>query len=419
MTNVGTTAHRVASVMLAAGVGVLTACGDSPVAPEPPRVVRSILDTLTPRGYVSIAVDSMRGRSVNTARVNWTDFRSRYLARAAAVPTLRDSYSIISAALRELDPHSSISPPNQLPGSTDAPTDRPDQRVNGRMITPRLGYVWIPGFIGRSQSGRVDTTHTLLRELDANRPCGWIVDLRHNSGGFVFALMASVGPLWNTDNGFAGGLQYSGTYRELWYYRDRGNNGVFGLSNLRDSAELVVPNPFRPTRRGLPVAVLIGSSQVTLPDGRVARSVTASAAEAITLAFRGGPPSRVFGLPSIGVASGRDFFFMPDTARVDITDSYMFARDGFTPGDRPIAPDQEVAGGIARTITGDPADPTVAAAITWLQARNECTGSTATPPQRDAGVRSALDLLQTAPPAATDRRRPKGVDVVFRRGGTS
>jgi hypothetical protein len=78
-----------------------------------------------------------------------------------------------------------------------------------------------------------------------------------------------------------------------------------------------------------------------------------------------------------------------------------------------------VAGGIARTITGDPADPTVAAAITWLQARKECSGSTATPPQRDAGVRSALDLLQTAPPAATDRRRPKGVDVVFRRGGTS
>ncbi|MCA2994702.1 S41 family peptidase [Gemmatimonas sp.] len=398
-------------------VALLSACGDSPVGPEPPRVVRSILDTLTPRGYVAIAVDSMRGRSVNTARVNWTDFRSRYLARAATVPTLRDTYTIITSALRELDPHSSISPPNQLPGSSDAPTDRPDQRVNGRMITPRLGYVWIPGFIGRSQAGRVDTTHTLLRELDANRPCGWIVDLRHNSGGFVFALMASVGPLWNTDNGFAGGLQYSGTYREFWYYRDRGNNGVFGLSNLRDSAELVVPNPFRPTRRGLPVAVLIGSSQVTLPDGRVARSVTASAAEAITLAFRGGPPSRVFGLPSIGVASGRDFFFMPDSARVDITDSYMFARDGFTPGDRPIAPDQEVAGGIARTITGDPADPTVAAAITWLQARNECTGVPAAPQQAD-GARSVLDRLRAAPPAADDRRRPKGPDLVFRRGGT-
>jgi len=79
-------------------VALLSACGDSPVGPEPPRVVRSTLDTLTPRGYVAIAVDSMRGRSVNTARVNWTDFRSRYLARAATVPTLRDTSRLLRRA---------------------------------------------------------------------------------------------------------------------------------------------------------------------------------------------------------------------------------------------------------------------------------------------------------------------------------
>ena len=58
-----------------------------------------------------------------------------------------------------------------------------------------FAYLWIPGFVGRNQQGRVATTHTLMRQLDANRPCGWIVDLRHNNGGFFFALMGSVGPL--------------------------------------------------------------------------------------------------------------------------------------------------------------------------------------------------------------------------------
>ena len=376
---------------------------------------RSILDTLTPRGYVAIALDSMQHYSVNAARIDWSAFRARYLERAAAVGTLRQTYPIIDAALAELDPHSSISPPDRLPGSSDAPADRPDQRVRGCMVTPRLAYLWIPGFIGRNQTGRVDTTHTIMRQLDANRLCGWIVDVRHNNGGFFFALMASVAPLYATDNGTVLGLRYNdGDERYFWQY-EAGGSAIFA-TRLADGrlAGARYENVFRPSRPGLPVAVLIGRSAVRIPDGRTAQSITASAGESITLAFRGGPPSRTFGLPTIGVASGRYPFFMPDTARIDITDSYMFARDGFTPGDDPIRPDQEIPNGIARSITGDATDPTVAAAISWLQSRPECaSGGTFNRLPGAADVVPTAPRVELVPALPNGKRRPKGPDAVF------
>ena len=105
---------------------------------------------------------------------------------------------------------------------------------------------------------------------------------------------------------------------------------------------------------------------------------------------------------------------MPDSARVDVTDSYMFARDRFTPGDDPIRPDQEIPNGIARVITGDASDPTVAAAITWLQGRPECVSGGAAARLPAVGDLLGGPRLQAAPPAADDPRRPKGPGVVFR-----
>jgi hypothetical protein len=366
------------ALLLAPAVAAsLAACGSDPTGPtDTSRPVTSTPTaspgrTLTAAQYLGAALDTIQGISINQAVSTTAAFRAKYVQQGASATTYRQTYPVIQRALQELDPHSSISTPENLPGSTDAPVDRPELRVQGRMATSRLAYVWVPEFVGRSQQGRVDSTHQMLRQLDANQPCGWIVDLRGNRGGYFFALMASVGPLYTTGDGRVGGQRYWDGFQSDWFYRQRANGtDAFVVRAGSDSGVMNVQNPWRPRRQGLPVAVLHG---FTRNGAGQLTSITASAGESITLALRGGPPSRSFGAPTYGVASGRYPSFMIDSARIDITHSYMYDRSGFTPGDNPIAPDVTVP--FAARATYDVNDEVVNAAVAWLQTQAACTGA--------------------------------------------
>jgi hypothetical protein len=302
----------VLGVLSLVGSAACSGGSESPTAPTAPSGMSAVASA-----YLDSALALMRSYSFRAERVT-AAFRQRARDRAANAQTTRETYPAINAALGELDPHSSLYTPENRPGTTDAPADRPDLRVQARTVAPRIAYLWVPGFLGTNQAGRIDSTHAALRELDAGDPCGWIVDLRANSGGFFFALMASVGPLYATGDPFVGGQQFTENYRWHWYYRQRGAVDVFGVRDPGDSVEMPIQNPWRPRRPGLPVAVLHSTDQNA--QGQYT-SITASAGESITLAFRGGPPTRSFGLPTYGVASGRVPFIMPDSARMDITDS--------------------------------------------------------------------------------------------------
>jgi hypothetical protein len=399
---VSSTLPRRAAPLLPAAL-LLAACSDAPTgstetrtpigAPTTPTAPAA---SLTVSRYFAIAMDSIQFYSINESVARSAAFRQKYEQQAASATTFAQTYPVLQRALSELDPHSSVSTPQNLPGSTDAPVDRPDLRVQSRMAAPRIGYLWVPGYVGRNQAGRIDSTHQALRALDQNSPCGWVLDLRRNSGGFFFALMASVGPLYApAGDGRVGGQRYAGNYVINWHYRQRANGtDAFLIRDAGDSAQLVVQNPWRPRRPGLPVAVLHNTA--VNAENRFT-NITASAGESISLAFRGGPPTRSFGGPTYGVASGRRPFFMPDSARIDVTDSYMFDRNGFTPGDNPIAPDVSLPSSAIPNFAQN--DAVVDAAIAWLQTQAACTGAadaTGAAPRANV-VPSRTDLTPTLP----------------------
>ena len=397
--------HRVrsASRLAVLGLATATAAACSSSDPTSPDTDNSIDPggRLTVTQYMTAALDTIQGFSINESVARTTAFRQKYLQEASTKKSYRELYPVIERALAELDPHSSLSVPENLPGSTDAPVERPDLRVQGRMAAPRVAYLWVPGYVGRSQQGRVDSTHTMMKELDANNPCGWVVDLRRNNGGFFYALMASVGPLYAVDNGTVGGQRYAGTYQESWNYRRRadGTDAFVVRGASGDSGALTIRSPFRPRRIGLPVAVLHSTSANS--SGQFV-TITASAGESITLAFRGGPPTRSFGAPTYGVASGRYPMFMIDSARIDVTDSYMFDRRGFTPGNDPIQPDVRIATTAVPTYTTS--DAVVTAAVEWVQSQSSCTASTTLADRLPAP--RAQRSPSAEPSAPTGVRRP-------------
>jgi C-terminal processing protease CtpA/Prc len=90
---------------------------------------------------------------------------------------------------------------------------------------------------------------------------------------------------------------------------------------------------------------------------------TASSGEAVTIAFRGRPHTRSFGLPTAGLSTANGTFPLPDGAMILLTTAVEADRTGRKYGDK-IDPDVRVEAGT--TAAGD---AVLAAATQWLGQR--------------------------------------------------
>jgi len=343
--------HRVAAVavaLLAAAAGT-TACGgtDAPTEPTPaPQPSPAALS------YLHMVLTLMEEHSVWQHEIDWPAFRAAAVARLGAAQTIADAYPAVVATVEELgEPHSRFHPPSSVPNP--APTDlppSPESIVTGRRFGD-LAYVHVPGFGGPNPTGRVDSTLAVLRALDDAEPappCGWIVDLRLNTGGNMYPMIAGLGPLLG--DGYAGGFVDPDGRLTRWYHRE----GTAGAGGGAPYATATTPYTLR--RPGAPVAVLYGE-------------LTASAGEATAISFRVLPRARSFGTETRGASTAPRGFLLSDGALLRLAVASMADRHGTVYGRR-VAPDEPVPAA-GRPVPGE-VDATVAAAQRWLEEQPAC-----------------------------------------------
>jgi C-terminal processing protease CtpA/Prc len=98
-------------------------------------------------------------------------------------------------------------------------------------------------------------------------------------------------------------------------------------------------------------------------------ALTASAGEAVALAFVGRPRTTLIGEPTLGLTSFNVAHAMPDGALLIVTSELDVDRNG-KPYDGPIPVDQHVAVDWSRVATDD--DPVLVAALAWLATQPSC-----------------------------------------------
>ena len=305
-------------------------------------------------------------------------------------------YSIDPFLRNAGDQHSDFFRPSEAPGVTNSPSD-PRYLVSGLMLPASAGvtasspvaYVWFPTYDGENDNGRADSTQTVIRALDQNSPCGWVLDLRFNPGGQPTAMMAGLNPLIGntpvsaTQHGFAGWVDYENATAYL--YVQNGEAGAYDPSTGTKYPQVTASSPYTLKRPNSPVAILTGP-------------ITASAGEWLTLGFKGGPvPYRTFGEPTYGVTTVPYNHAFADHGYLNITAGIMEDRLGNLYGGK-LTPDVNVVGPSYRSLTptlaGTAPDTVVKGAVAWLQSRAECGGTvTAQAPSFSRNVSSA------APPA--------------------
>jgi carboxyl-terminal processing protease len=258
-------------------------------------------------------------------------------------------------AVRELgDRHSYLQSPAvtrtlQSAAVSNARTGAARTAPRGRRLG-RLAQIQVPGFAGGTPVEQVEFAEELKNIIqlhDVDDVCGWVVDLRQNSGGNLWPMLAGLGPLLGGGE-LAASVYPDGRRVGVWY-RD-------GQAGFGDYTQLRVRTPYR-LRAPSPVAVLVGPG-------------TASSAEVLAVVLRGSPGTRSFGGPTRGLSAGNRTFPLADGASLVLTVAATSDAAGEVL-EGPFVPDELVPGGNASDGRST-ADATLDAAAAWLLARDAC-----------------------------------------------
>ncbi len=256
---------------------------------------------------------------------------------------------------------------------TSIPTPFTSRRLpEGHIVTVQgrnFGYVVLPRCSAKDSDGLLlyaADVRRILTDLSAQSPKGWIVDLRGNTGGNMWPMLAGIGPILG-DGSVGSFVANDGNVS--WFYQD-GKTGTRNPAGLETVSLTLQEEPVLQTPSVAPVAVLVDNS-------------TASSAEAITIAFHGRPASRSFGNRTAGKSTAVQPFKLDDGAELYLTTAIDADRSGKAYPDG-FTPDQVISfnGGSMPLETND---QVLMAAQVWLVA-----STTTVAPQPPATLKTKL-----------------------------
>lgn len=223
-----------------------------------------------------------------------------------------------------------------------------DPHPTGALLDGGIGYLSLPRHSGNGllddASDYAGVVQGLLAEFDGAGACGWIVDLRSNSGGYIGVMLAAVGPLLGV--GSVGGFDDRGRPAE-WRYSPATGGFQAGGSTMHRS-----PTTHILRDQAAPVAVLIGPA-------------TNSAGEMVAIAFAGRDDTRLIGQPTNGLSTWTHGTRLSDGAVVIVSGGATADRTGRR-YDGAIEPDELVIQAAGAN------DAALDAALAWLRERRPC-----------------------------------------------
>jgi len=253
---------------------------------------------------INYVFELVKNNSVNRSKIDWDRLRSDIYIRSSGAASLEDSYSPLNFLLRSLgDNHSYFRYDDAvIPG---------DSKINlpsGKMIQKNIAYISLPSFsdLNRDKMKEyVASAASIILTLERYEPAGWVVDLRDNTGGNMWPMLAGIGSMLG--EGTLGNFVYPNGAIQSWSYSLALNNIGLKISEY--------PLPKSKDLLSKPVAILI--------DGH-----TASSGEAVLIAFKGRDNTRSFGAPTAGVPTANVTHVLPDGTRMNLTEAYMSDRNG-------------------------------------------------------------------------------------------
>ena len=254
--------------------------------------------------YVKKAVKLMDKHGLFAEGPAWE--QTRAAALEAKPGSKEEAYEIARTALKVAGgKHSFIS---TVESQQESATEDKATEPSVTTVDDGILLVVLPHFSGQSADENQRYAKAVLDALpDADAPEGVVIDLRGNTGGNMYPMIAAIHRFLPDDN--------------ILRFKTR----KFTMPVTKESVLRNVGLSARPAL-DCPVALLTDEW-------------TASSGEAVLLCFRGLEKARTFGAPTAGYASANAPYPMPDGSQLILTTGCDMARTGEIFCDDPIAPD--------------------------------------------------------------------------------
>ncbi|MBI9115692.1 S41 family peptidase [Sanguibacter suaedae] len=269
----------------------------------------------SPQRYAEVALDVLES-GYDAHGPAWEAERARVVAAAEGASDYADLHGVLAEATSLAGgKHSSFLTPEETTASEQGATSafvEPTVTTQDGVTT-----VTVPEVGSVSEELQQRYADVLARGIAEAAPgtCGWVVDLRGNTGGTMYPMLSGVSPLLPVGPAMS--------------FRSRTGDGV-EVTVQDDGAGVggrtTVVIEAVPKVSGQPVAVL--------QDGR-----TASSGEAVLTAFRGLDGVESFGADSAGYTSANSVRRLYDGAQIVLTQSTYVDRDGVDLAEEPVAAD--------------------------------------------------------------------------------
>lgn len=213
--------------------------------------------------------------------------------------------------------------------------------LNARLEETGIGYIEVPWISTTDKTicTRIaDSLQTIIAQLADQGATRWVIDLRRNSGGNCWPMLAGMGPLLG--DGVCGFFVRSGKATGFKYQEGTARYGSNIMCQVSQPIVLTAAQ-----RRQ--IVVLTGPK-------------TSSSGEILTLAFRGMPNAKLIGEPTAGFTTANTTYSLLDGSTLVLSISQEADRTGRIYEGR-IAPDEIVRAGSAHE------DAVKAHALMWLQ----------------------------------------------------
>ena len=255
------------------------------------------------REYLESAFDIIEEDALNSDQVDWEDLREEVFTRQQGVTDISAQHIQIEYILTKLNDHHStfMTPQEAKEIFWEAPLEYAPI-PKGNLTAGQYGYIWMGGFGSADpevMNAYASILQQIVKDLDAQSPCAWVVDLRDNTGGNMQPMVAGLGEL--IGDGLIGqGINRQGKVIFQGYYKDGGY-----WSDGEVIAQASDPD-FELQHKNLPIIILIGPN-------------TMSAGEMLAVSFRGNPNAKLIGHETIGLTTGKGLYELSDGAVILLT----------------------------------------------------------------------------------------------------
>ncbi|MEO5684359.1 MAG: S41 family peptidase [Chitinophagaceae bacterium] len=306
-------------------------------------------------GLLDEALAFMQKNYYRKNAVEWDSLITGARRRLNSSGNCNDTYDVISWCFRELnESHSFLMPPakaaiysninnssEQKPAINELVGD-----IKGEILDDGIAYLTVP-WVSTTDSVVctliADSLQQLIARLDEQGPRGWIIDLRQNTGGNCWPMLAGIGPLLG--NGVCGYFVSAREKIPIIY-----NDGI-ALQGKHTRCR-TSKTGYKTKAEKKSIIVLTGRR-------------TVSSGEIIALAFKGREQVYFYGEPTAGYTTANATYGLSDNSMLVLTVCMEADRTGKICEGK-IIPDETVN---AATHPGT-ADPAKSAAVMWLTSQH-------------------------------------------------